>query len=49
MHAGAHRYLQTLPAGYETILSPEYDGGRDLSVGQWQRVALAGPSSATHP
>jgi ATP-binding cassette subfamily B protein len=41
VHAGAHRYLQALPAGYETILSPEYDGGRDLSVGQWQRVALA--------
>jgi ATP-binding cassette subfamily B protein len=41
VHAGAHRYLTALPAGYETILSPEYDGGRDLSVGQWQRVALA--------
>jgi ATP-binding cassette subfamily B protein len=41
VHAGAHRYLQAMPAGYETILSPEYDGGRDLSVGQWQRVALA--------
>ena len=40
-HAGADRYLAALPAGYETILSPEYDGGRDLSVGQWQRVALA--------
>jgi ATP-binding cassette, subfamily B, bacterial len=40
-HAGADRYLGALPAGYETILSPEYDGGRDLSVGQWQRVALA--------
>jgi ATP-binding cassette subfamily B protein len=40
-HAGAHHYLTTLPQGYETILSPEYDGGRDLSVGQWQRVALA--------
>lgn len=40
-HAGADRYLAALPDGYETILSPEYDGGRDLSVGQWQRVALA--------
>jgi len=40
-HAGADRYLAALPGGYETILSPEYDGGRDLSVGQWQRVALA--------
>jgi ATP-binding cassette subfamily B protein len=41
VHAGADAYLTALPAGYETILSPEYDGGRDLSVGQWQRVALA--------
>jgi ATP-binding cassette, subfamily B, bacterial len=40
-HAGADAYLTALPAGYETILSPEYDGGADLSVGQWQRVALA--------
>jgi len=41
VHAGADRYLQALPGGYETILSAEYDGGRDLSGGQWQRVALA--------
>jgi ATP-binding cassette subfamily B protein len=40
-HAGADRYLSALPAGYETILSAEYDGGRELSGGQWQRVALA--------
>ncbi|MGH3712810.1 MAG: ABC transporter ATP-binding protein [Micromonosporaceae bacterium] len=40
-HAGAHGYLEALPDGYDTILSPEYVGGRDLSVGQWQRVALA--------
>jgi ATP-binding cassette, subfamily B, bacterial len=24
----------------ETILGPEFEGGLDLSVGQWQRVAL---------
>ncbi len=41
LHAGDDRYLSTLPAGYDTILSAEYDGGRDLSGGQWQRVALA--------
>jgi ATP-binding cassette subfamily B protein len=40
-HSGADGYLAALPNGYDTILSPEYDGGRDLSVGQWQRVALA--------
>jgi ATP-binding cassette subfamily B protein len=33
--------LRSLPDGYDTILSPEYTGGRDLSIGQWQRVALA--------
>jgi ATP-binding cassette subfamily B protein len=40
-HAGADPYLRRLPDGYDTILSPEYTGGRDLSIGQWQRVALA--------
>jgi ATPase subunit of ABC transporter with duplicated ATPase domains len=40
-HSGADRYLSALPDGYETILSAEYDGGRDLSGGQWQRVAPA--------
>jgi ATP-binding cassette subfamily B protein len=40
-HAGADAALTALHKGYETILSPEYDGGADLSVGQWQRVALA--------
>jgi ATP-binding cassette subfamily B protein len=39
--AGADDILRGLPEGYDTILSPEYVGGRDLSVGQWQRVALA--------
>ncbi len=40
-HAGADGPIAGLPKGYETILSPEFTGGRDLSVGQWQRVALA--------
>ncbi|GAB2682518.1 ABC transporter ATP-binding protein [Kribbella swartbergensis] len=39
--AGVDRTILGLPDGYETILSPEYAGGRDLSIGQWQRVALA--------
>lgn len=39
--AGADAVLRGLPDGYDTILSPEYTGGRDLSIGQWQRVALA--------
>lgn len=39
--SGADGFLISLPDGYDTILSPEYAGGRDLSIGQWQRVALA--------
>ncbi len=40
-HAGADGFLAALPAGYDTILGPEFSGGNDLSVGQWQRIALA--------
>jgi ATP-binding cassette subfamily B protein len=38
---GAHDTVAALPNGYDTLLSREYDGGADLSVGQWQRLALA--------
>nr|WP_240972344.1 ATP-binding cassette domain-containing protein [Nonomuraea sp. FMUSA5-5] len=33
--------LHTLPAGLDTPLSRAFTGGRDLSGGQWQKVALA--------
>jgi ATP-binding cassette subfamily B protein len=39
--SGAHQPISALPDGYDTVLSPEFAGGRDLSIGQWQRVALA--------
>jgi len=37
--AGASSFTQS--AGLDTILARGYDGGTDLSGGQWQRVALA--------
>ena len=40
-HAGAAEFLRALPNGFETPLGVEVDGGADLSVGQWQRVAIA--------
>jgi len=39
--AGAHAFLAALANGYDTVLSPQFDGGVDLSLGQWQRVAIA--------
>ena len=39
--SGAHDFLVTLAGGYATRLGPQYAGGSDLSVGQWQRLALA--------
>ncbi|MGN9909470.1 ATP-binding cassette domain-containing protein [Phytohabitans sp. LJ34] len=39
--AGADRFVEELPKGYATQLGPEFIGGTDLSVGQWQRIALA--------
>lgn len=40
-NSGADRLISALPRGYETILSRRYKGGRELSLGQWQRIALA--------
>lgn len=39
--AGADDLVTSLPAGLETPLSALFDGGVDLSGGQWQKVALA--------
>jgi len=39
--ANADEFLAELPDGYDTRLSPSFESGTDLSVGQWQRVAMA--------
>jgi ATP-binding cassette subfamily B protein len=39
--AGAAEIVEALPYGYETVLSALVPGGTDLSIGQWQRIALA--------
>ena len=36
-----HETIQDLPNGYDTQLGHWFEGGTDLSGGQWQRVALA--------
>ena len=39
--AGADRVVDSLPDGLDTQLGPEFEGGTELSGGQWQRLALA--------
>jgi len=39
--AGADRFIGELPEGYDNMLGRWFDGGRQLSGGQWQRIALA--------
>lgn len=38
---GAHEMIATLPFGYETPIGHVLEGGRGLSGGQWQRLAIS--------
>ncbi len=38
---GAIDFIKTLPLGFDTPLTTMFENGRDLSVGQWQRIALS--------
>jgi ATP-binding cassette subfamily B protein len=39
--AGAHEVIRSLPKGYDTLLGKWFANGVELSVGEWQRLALA--------
>ena len=39
--SGAHAMIEELPEGYQTMLGRWFHGGHELSLGQWQRIALA--------
>jgi ATP-binding cassette, subfamily B, bacterial len=38
---GAHDTISNLPNGYDTLLGTWFKNGRELSIGQWQKVALS--------
>ena len=38
---GADAIISSLPKGYDTILSRQFEDGTELSMGQWQAMALA--------
>jgi ATP-binding cassette, subfamily B, bacterial len=39
--SGASAVIEELPAGYETMLGRWFHDGHELSLGQWQKIALA--------
>lgn len=39
--AGADLFVRHLPKGYDTILGRWFQDGQELSVGEWQKIALA--------
>jgi len=39
--AGADSFIRKLPSGYETLLSRMFENGQEISIGEWQKVALA--------
>ncbi len=40
-NAGADQIIQSLPKGYQTILGKLFQDGVELSIGQWQMIAIA--------
>jgi ATP-binding cassette subfamily B protein len=39
--SGADEVIRELPQGYETVLGKWFEEGEELSIGQWQKIALA--------
>ena len=39
--SGADEVIERLPRGYDTQLGREFEDGMELSIGEWQKVALA--------
>jgi len=39
--SGADDVISSLPHGYDTILGKRFEDGEELSIGEWQKVALA--------
>ena len=39
--SGAASFIDTLKDGYETMLGRQFEDGTELSIGQWQKLALA--------
>lgn len=39
--AGIDEIISGLPGGYDTVLGRWFEGGKELSIGEWQKIAIA--------
>lgn len=39
--SGALEFIEKLPKGFDQVLGREYEDGKELSIGQWQKLAIA--------
>ncbi|WP_246104290.1 ABC transporter ATP-binding protein [Mucilaginibacter corticis] len=39
--SGANEYIEEFPNKYETIMGRIFEDGREISIGQWQKLAIA--------
>lgn len=40
-NAGASGFIKKLPSGYKTMMGKLFDDGHEVSIGQWQKLAIA--------
>lgn len=40
-NAGAHTFIEKLPDTYQTMMGRMFEDGHELSIGQWQKLAIA--------
>ena len=41
MQSGADNFINKFPDGYDTVMGRIFEGGREVSIGQWQKLAIA--------
>ncbi len=39
--SGADKFIEELPKKYDQLLGKQFEGGIELSIGQWQKIAIA--------
>ena len=40
-NSGADLFIDTFPAGYQTVMGRIFEDGHEVSIGQWQKLAIA--------